>query len=128
FETCPYCGGTHFVRYGKKRGKQRFFCKDCKKTFVPTTHTLMSMSHQPVSIWKEVISDTINGNAIDYTAKRLCLRHQCVFDMRHKILLALQDMIDSDPVVLEQAADLDETFVLECYKGKELPPELDRPA
>ncbi|MDE6054926.1 MAG: hypothetical protein K2G55_14475 [Lachnospiraceae bacterium] len=48
--------------------------------------------------------------------------------MRHKILLALQDMIDSDPVVLEQAAELDETFVLECYKGKELPPELDRPA
>lgn len=127
-ETCPYCGGTHFVRYGKKRGKQRFFCKDCKKTFVTTTHTLMSMSHQPVSIWKEVISDTINGNAIDYTAKRLGLRHQCVFDMRHKILLALQDMIDSDPVVLEQVAELDETFVLECYKGKELPPELDRPA
>lgn len=127
-ETCPYCGGTHFVRYGKKRGKLRFFCKDCKKTFVTTTHTLMSMSHQPVSIWKEVISDTINGNAIDYTAKRLGLRHQCVFDMRHKILLALQDMIDSDPVVLEQVAELDETFVLECYKGKELPPELDRPA
>lgn len=65
-ETCPYCGGTHFVHYGKKQGKQRFFCKDCKKTFVTTTHTLMSMSHQPVSIWKEVISDTINGNAIDY--------------------------------------------------------------
>ncbi len=47
---------------------------------------------------------------------------------RHKILLALQDMIDSTPVILEQVAELDETFVLECYKGKELPPDVDRPA
>ena len=31
FETCPYCGGTHFVRYGKKRGKQRFFVRTAKK-------------------------------------------------------------------------------------------------
>ena len=127
-EVCPYCGGSHFVRYGKKQGKQRFFCKDCKRTFVTTTHTLMSMSHQPVSVWKEVLTDTINGDAIDYTAKCLGLSHQCVFNMRHKILLALQDIIDSDPVILEQVSELDETFVLECYKGKELPPDVDRPA
>ena len=31
-EVCPYCGRGHFVRYGKKQGKQRFFCKDCKRT------------------------------------------------------------------------------------------------
>lgn len=31
FEICPYCGGTHFVRYGKKRGKQRFFVRTAKK-------------------------------------------------------------------------------------------------
>lgn len=124
--TCPYCGGNHIVRSGKKCGKQRFLCRSCEKTFVTTTHTLLSMSHFPASIWKEVISDTIKGNAIDYTAKRLGLSHTGVFNLRHKFLLALQDMITENPVILKQVSELDETFVLECFKGSHLPPEIGR--
>ena len=30
-EVCPYCGRGHFVRYGKKQGKQRFFVRTAKK-------------------------------------------------------------------------------------------------
>lgn len=125
-ESCPYCGSVHFVRFGKKRGKQRYLCNECRRTFVTTTNTILSMSHYPASVWKEVISDTLNGDAIEFTAKRLLLSHACVFDMRHKFLLALQDMMDSDPVVLESVCELDETFVLECYKGKELPVDAGR--
>lgn len=120
-ERCPHCGSVHFVRFGKKRGKQRYLCKECGRTFVTTTNTVMSMSHYPASIWKEVISDTLAGDALDFTAKRLHLSHACIFDMRHKFLLALQDAVESDPVVLENVCELDETFVLECYKGKKLP-------
>lgn len=127
-DICPYCGSRHIVRYGKKRKKQRYLCRDCSRTFVTTTHTIMSMSHYPAVIWKEVITDTLLGNSIDYTAEQLELSHQCVFNMRHKILLCLQDMISADPVVLEQVSELDETFVLESYKGKKLPPNVNRPA
>lgn len=126
--TCPYCGGSHVVRNGKKRGKQRFLCRPCDRTFVTTTHTIMSMSHSPASVWKEVISDTLDGDAIDYTAGRMGLSHGCVFNMRHKFLLALQDMATKDPVVLKEVSELDETFVLECLKGKKLPEEAGRPA
>ena len=31
--SCPHCGGTHVVRYGKFKGRQRYKCKDCIKTF-----------------------------------------------------------------------------------------------
>ena len=127
-DRCPYCGGHHIVRYGHKRGKQRFLCRNCGKTFITTTHTIMSMSHYPASVWKDVISDTIRGHAIDFTAARLGLSHQCVFNMRHKFLLALQDIAASDPTILGQVSELDETFVLECFKGKELPSNIDRPA
>ena len=48
---CPYCGSEEIVRNGKKCGKQRFLCKSCKRTFVTTTHTILSMSHSPASIW-----------------------------------------------------------------------------
>ena len=86
------------------------------------------MSHSPASIWREVVSDTLQGHAIDYTAERLGLSHPCIFGMRHKFLLALQDMIAADPVLLNQVAELDETFVLDCFKGKELSSEINRPA
>lgn len=126
--TCPYCGGSYIVRNGKKRGKQRFLCRPCGRTFVTTTHTIMSMSHSPASVWKEVISDTLDGDAIAYTAARIGLSHNSVFNMRHKFLLALQDMALKDPVVLKEVSELDETFVLECLKGKQLPAEAGRPA
>lgn len=127
-DRCPYCGSTHIVRNGHKRGKQRFLCRSCSRTFVTTTHTVMSMSHYPASVWKDVITDTLGGHAIDFTAERLGLSHQCVFNMRHKILLALQDIAASDPAILGQVSELDETFVLECFKGKELPSGIGRPA
>lgn len=127
-DVCPYCGGKHIVRFGKKCGKQRYLCRACGKTFVTTTHTIMSMSHYPATVWKDVATSTLNGDALDFTAKHLGLSHQCVFNMRHKILLALQDITAADPVILGQVSELDETFVLECLKGKKLPPDIGRPA
>ena len=32
------------------------------------------------------------GNALDYSAKKLGISHRTVFDMRHKIFLALQEL------------------------------------
>lgn len=125
---CPYCGSSSIIRYGLKHGKQRFLCKSCGKTFLPTTHTIMSMSHYPANVWKEVITDTLRGNAIDYSVKRLGVSHQAVFDMRHKILLALQDLPETKNVCLSEVTELDETFVLESYKGKKLPTDASRKA
>ena len=126
--ACPYCGSTNVIRYGHKCGKQRFSCKTCGRTFVTTTHTIMSQSHSPADIWRKVISDTIHGHSIEYTATRLDLNHQTVFNMRHKILLALQQLPEVETVLLGEVSELDETFVLECYKGKPLPETLGRKA
>lgn len=123
---CPYCGAQNIIRYGHKCNKQRFLCKDCGRTFVTTTHTVMSNSHFPAEVWAEVIDDTLRGNAIDYTANRLGLYHQAAFDMRHKILLALQQMPEIDNVCLGEVSELDETFVLDCYKGKPLGDDISR--
>lgn len=118
--ACPFCKAQSVIRYGFKCGKQRFLCKNCGRTFVPTTNTIMAHSHFPVSVWNEMVADTIHGNAIDYSAKRLGLYHQAAFDMRHKILLALQELPEVTEVCLGDVSEFDETFVLDCYKGKEL--------
>ena len=126
--ACPYCSNAHIVKNGHKCGKQEYRCKDCGRTFVSTTKTIMSGSHQSRELWEEVISDTLWGNAIDYSAKRLGLSHDCVFHMRHKILFALQEESVQDPVILKDVAELDETYVLESYKGKAIPDEAGRKA
>ncbi len=37
--VCPNCGSIAVVRNGTPRGRQRYFCKDCKKTFGDTFGT-----------------------------------------------------------------------------------------
>ena len=123
---CPYCASHTFIRYGHKCRKQRFLCKSCGKTFVPTTHTIMSNSHFPADVWRKVIKDTVHGDAIDYTADRVGCSHQAVFDMRHKVLMALQQLPEVSDVCLSGVSEFDETFVLDCYKGKELDSSIPR--
>ena len=123
---CPYCSSAKVICYGHACRKQRFLCKNCGRTFVPTTNTIMANSHFPISVWKEMIADTLRGNAIDYSAKRLGLYHQAAFDMRHKILLALQELPEAADVCLGEVSEFDETFVLDCYKGRKLDNTVNR--
>ena len=106
--------------------KIALFCRSCGKTFVPTTHTIMSNLHFPEEIWREAIKETVHGNVIDYTAKRLGCSHQAVFDMRHKVLLALRQFPEVSEVGLGDVSEFDETFVLDCYKGKRLDSSITR--
>lgn len=124
--SCPHCGGKNIVKNGHKCGKQEYLCKCCRHTFVSTTNTMMAYSRQPLEVWEEMICDTLDGNAIDFSAKRLGLSHDCAFHMRHKILCSLQDHLLEQPVKLGEVTELDETFVLESYKGKKLPDDCGR--
>ena len=121
--TCPRCQSADVVRYGTRCNKRRFLCKGCGRTFVETTNTIMFMSHQSKTVWNEVIKDTFACVSLHKTAERLETSHQCVFDLRHKILLALQEEKNT---VLSEVAELDETFVLDSYKGKKLPTDATR--
>jgi hypothetical protein len=81
----------------------------------------MSHSHSGESVWKQVIRDTVEGIPLDTTANSLQLSHSTAFRMRHKILLALEAEESREPTVLGGVCELDDTYVLECYKGRKLP-------
>ena len=115
--SCPYCNKTHVIKYGYKTGKQRFLCHDCKRTYMHSTNTIMSNSHYNQSVWTDFIRDTLCGVSLDKSAKKYGFSHQTAFNMRHKILMALQDLLENNPVLLSGIAELDETFVLDCYKA-----------
>jgi hypothetical protein len=48
------------------------------------------------------------------------LHHETVFNMRHKILLSIEEEECNNPTKLSGVCEADETYVLESYKGKKL--------
>ena len=86
----------------------------------------MFNSHFSPEVWADVIEDTLRGNSIGYTAKRLGLYHQATFAMRHKILIPLQQMPEIGNICLGEVSELDETFILDCYTSKPLDDDISR--
>jgi transposase-like protein len=98
--VCPHCGSSAVVRNGHKHKKQAYLCRSCGKSFVETTKTVLENSHSSATVWKAVTQDTASGVPLDETAEKLGLSHTTAFNMRHKILCALeQDELDN-PTVL----------------------------
>ena len=118
-ERCPRCGGSSVIRFGHKRGKQRFCCKDCGGVFMASSGTIMENSHYDEKVWSEAVADTLDGFvSIDKTAERLGVSHDAVFHMRHKILMFMEERGKAFPVCLKGISELDETYVLESLKGR----------
>lgn len=118
---CPSCSSSAVLRNGTRNGTQRYRCKTCGKVFSSRHNSVMWHAHSGEAVWKRVIRDTIDGKSIDKTAGELALTHATAYNMRHKVLLAVEEMENQAPTVLGGVCELDETYVLESYKGKKLP-------
>jgi hypothetical protein len=105
------------VKNGKKDGIQQYICKNCNKSFSERATSAISNSHASDNVWKAVIRDTVDGVAIAKTARELEMADSTVFNMRHKILNAIEQEFAAHPVMLEGACETDETYLLECEKG-----------
>ena len=125
---CPYCGEAHVIKYGYSRGKQRFLCRSCKQTFMHTTNTVMAESHFSQSVWADFIRDTLRLKTLEQSAEKFGFCHDTAFNMRHKVLMALEDLLKQQPVMLSGISEFDETFVLDCYKGAPVPEKAGRKA
>lgn len=124
--SCPYCGETHVIKYGHRNGKQRFLCRSCNQTFLHTTNTLMAHSHFSSSVWADFIRDTLHFETLDQSAEKFEFCHETAFNMRHKLLMAIEDLLEKQPVMLSGITEFDETFVLDSYKGAPVPKHAGR--
>ena len=114
--VCPLCGCIHVVRNGhRKDGTQRYVCKDCGKSFVIATNSIVSGTRKDLSVWEQYIDCMMNGLSIRKTAVACGIHRNTAFLWRHKILDALQNM--ADDVTLNGIIETDETFFAISYKG-----------
>jgi transposase-like protein len=97
--TCTHCHSNNAVRFGKyevKMGtktlkRQRYRCKDCRKTFTDVTNTPLYRTHLPDK-WLEFIQCMIEGYSLRKSSELLEVHYVTLFYWRHKLLSAIKEL------------------------------------
>lgn len=112
---CPHCNSEHFVKNGFKNKSQRYLCRDCRKSFVTHSGTIFFGSPKDLSVWQKYVHCMIEKYTLAKCAKICDISIPTAFYWRHKILNALQNMMNE--VELDGVVQADETFVQLSFKG-----------
>ena len=112
--VCPHCGSVHCVKNGSVRGRRRFVCRDCGRSFGPNHRSVLMFSNLPPKKWRKYIECMVNGKTLEASAEIVGVCLKTSFYMRHKILDALAS-VERDTV--GGAIEMDETLVAESFKG-----------
>lgn len=114
--VCPLCGSVHVVRNGHQAdGTQRYMCRDCKKSFVATTNSVVSGTRKSLSVWERYICCMMLGLSIRKSAEACGIHRNTAFYWRHKVLDAVRK--SSEDMRLEGIVEIDEAFFPVSYKG-----------
>lgn len=81
--VCPICGSVKVIKNGTRNGRQRYFCKDCQKTFGDTNGTVAFRSKMSIGKWIEFIKLTLQGESCRTIAKNLRINKQTVLHNRY---------------------------------------------
>lgn len=94
-KCCNKCGCI-LHRNGKtKNGVQKYICSDCKLTSSETTNTVVCHSKLSFEIWRNVIDNLLNGFSLRRIAEENNISLLTSFRLRHKVLCALKNFINS---------------------------------
>lgn len=84
--ACPHCGSVDIKKHGKKDGHQRYRCKDCGKTFIETSNTMLYRSKLTTEQWKKLIEGIVQHLSLSKIAENIGISPSGVWYNRQKIL------------------------------------------
>jgi transposase-like protein len=93
--NCPHCKSERILGHGKFKGRLRYRCADCKKTFTGLTGTTASGIHKVVE-FEQLVELMIEGISIRKAASKLKVTMSTIFTWRHKILASLSETNKQD--------------------------------
>lgn len=93
--VCPHCGSVKSIKHGTRNGRQRYFCKDCGKTFGDTNGTVAFRSKLSVGKWIEFIKLTLQGESCRTIAKELGINKQTALHNRHRVCSVLNQLVSN---------------------------------
>jgi transposase-like protein len=111
---CPHCDSTKIIKFGQYKGTSRFKCKDCNKTFNDLTGTSVSCVKKK-KLWLKAIDLMLQSKSIRDAAKELKVSTKTVFEWRHKVLTALENIFKKD---FKGIVEMDDIFFNFNQKGR----------
>jgi len=122
---CPYCCSTSFKKKGFTKNKiQRYFCKNCKSEFTPTTGTIFENHKISITEWIEFLLDLFNYGSTSLISKVNRNAINTSIYWLQKTFLLLKEYQKS--VILEGNVYIDEMFYkvikseIDTKNGKQL--------
>ena len=116
--SCTHCGSAEFARNGFSRGRQRYRCSECGRTFIERRPTnIISRSKLSRATWMRYINCFVDGLPVAKCAANCGVSVPTAYFMRLRILKVIEKNLPEWHVGSGQEASLDETFVLESFKG-----------
>lgn len=94
--VCPRCGSVTIVKNGHKDGRQRYLCKDCRKTFGDTYGTLFYHSRLPAVTWEKLISLVLFNRSVRAIARNLNIHRNTALFNIHRVCAMLEQYANSD--------------------------------
>lgn len=91
--VCPHCGCIDVNKFGFFNGKQRYRCKECRKTFNLYTKTLLSWSHYKDK-WDSFIATMKQDLSLRKAEDIVGVSYASLFYWRHKIMTMLNEEND----------------------------------
>lgn len=117
-QSCPLCGSVSIVKNGHtKANRQKYYCKDCHKSFSDTTNTIAYRSKKPYKVWNQAISDTLECKPLRQTAQMIGISTTTAFAWRHKILATLSTYKKDESNNLSSVIEADSFYFPINLKG-----------
>jgi len=112
--VCPDCGSRAVKGHGKYRGRHRYKCLACSRTFNELSRTALSGVHDP-AIMRDFAAQMAGGGvSLRRSAKDFGIALSTAFNWRHKVLKGYSV---NPSRKLKGIAEADETFFLYSEKG-----------
>lgn len=114
--VCPFCGGTHVVKNGKRKdGMQKYICKECGRNPLATSNSILCGTHKDLAAWLTFIECELNDEPLNQIAEKCGIHVNTALNWRHKLHGAVSKR--QKETRMSGVIELDETYPTVSYKG-----------
>ncbi len=112
---CPHCDSDNIIKHSRYKNTQRYKCKTCERTFLPTTGTLTYQIKKPekFALYAAIVEKE-GLLTIAKMAERVGISIPTSFEWRHKILSSLPKKKDK----FTDETQMDDLWFLYSQKGR----------
>jgi len=115
--VCSKCGGSHFVKNGVFKERQRYKCKGCNNTQFSDVNTAL-YNIKLKDKWVDfvyIMLDKEQPHTCQKISELLEINIKTAHQWRHKFLTAISEV---EPIGDSQEIELDEIYLPFCVKGR----------